>query len=157
MFSCEICEIFKNTYFEEHYERLLLYFHYNSHYHFPYHHFHSHCKMHLYCLRILLPSPLDSNVVPYQFQINFVFFFQHTFFSSLIPSFLFFTPSKRTQNLFMTTRQILDVFFILIFISIVIYTFLITLNCLYLFTRTYLYVLFIPLYDTDEIVEIWEM
>ena len=66
-------------------------------------------------------------------------FFPHIFFSSVIPSFLFFTPSKITQNSFTTRRQILDVLFLLIFISIVIYTSFFTLNLLYLFTITYLY------------------
>ena len=40
--------------------------------------------------------------------------------------------------MFTTTRKILDFLFILIFISIVIYTSSFTLNCLYLFTLTYL-------------------
>ena len=61
------------------------------------------------------------------------------FFSSL-PSFLFTTASKRTQNSFTTIRHILDGLFILMFISIVVYTvytFLFTLTCLFLFTLTY--------------------
>ena len=56
------------------------------------------------------------------------FFFWHIIFSSLIPSFSFFMPSKRIQSSFTTTRQILDVFFILIFRSIVIYSYLFTFN-----------------------------
>ena len=129
MLSCEICEIFKNIYFEEHLIKLLLYFHYNSHHHYHYHYFHYHCKMHLYRQIILSIIPLDCNMIPCLFQLNFFSFFWHVFFSSLISSFLFFKPSKRTQNLCMTTRQISNVLFILIFISIVI---LFTLTCLYL-------------------------
>ena len=99
--------------------------------------------MHLYCLKILLTIPL-CNTIPCLFQLNFVFFFfWHIFFSGLIPSFLFFMPSKRAQNLFTTIKHILDAFFILVkFISIVTYTVyisLLTLTCLYLFTLTYLY------------------
>ena len=99
--------------------------------------------MHLYCLKILLTISL-CNSIPCLFQLNFVFFFfWHIFFSGLIPSFLFFMPSKRAQNLFTTLRHILDAFFILVkFISIVtytVYTSLLTLTCLYLFTLTYLY------------------
>ena len=56
-------------------ERLVLYFHYNSHHHYHYdHHFHYHCKMRLYHLRILLTIPLDYNIMPCLFQLNFVFF-----------------------------------------------------------------------------------
>ena len=44
------------------------------------------------------------------------------FFCILIPNFSFFTLSKRTQNSFATIRHALDVLFILIFTSIVIYT-----------------------------------
>ena len=71
-------------------ERLLLFFHYNSHHHFHYDHFHYYCKMHLYRLRILITISLDCNMVPCLFQLNFVFFLRHIFFSSRIPSFLFF-------------------------------------------------------------------
>ena len=66
-------------------------------------------------------------------------YYWHKFCYSVIQSFSFFTPSKRTSNSFTTTRQILDVLFILIFIYIVICTSLLTLTCLYLFARTYLY------------------
>ena len=58
-------------------ERLLLYLHYNSHDHFHFHHFHYHlyhCKIHLYRLRIVLTIPLDCNIIPCLFQLNFVFF-----------------------------------------------------------------------------------
>ena len=44
------------------------------------------------------------------------------FFARLILSFSFFIPSRRTQNSFTTIRHIVDILFILIFISIVIYT-----------------------------------
>ena len=98
--------------------------------------------MQLYCLKILLTIPF-CNMIPCLFQLNFVFFLPaYIFFSSLIPRFSCFTPSKRTQNSFRTIRPILDVLFILIFISIVIYTVytsLFALSCLYLFTLTYLY------------------
>ena len=77
----------------------------------------------------------------------------------IIPSFSFFTPNKRTQNSFTTISHILDVLFILIFISIVtVYISLFTLTCLYLFTLTlYTCVLFIILYELDEIDKIWEI
>ena len=55
------------------YERLLLYFHYNSHHHYRYHHFHCHFKMHVSRLRILLTIPLDCYMIPCLFQLNFVF------------------------------------------------------------------------------------
>ena len=90
------------------------YFHNISHRHC---HFHYHCKMHLCCLKILLTVPL-CNMISCLFQLIFLSsFYRHIFFSSLIPSFSFFTSSKRTQNSFPTTRHILDVLFILIFIS----------------------------------------
>ena len=113
-------------------ERLLLFFHYNSHHHYHHHYFHYHCKMHLYYLSILPRIPLDCNMILCLFQLNFVFFliFWHIFFSSVTPSFSFFTPSKRTQNSFTTSRQILDVLFILIFISKVICTSFFTLTWL---------------------------
>ena len=55
-----------------------------------------------------------------------------------------------------TTRQILGVFFYFLFMSIVIYTSLFTLNCLYfLHVLIYTNVLFILLYELDKIVKIW--
>ena len=66
-------------------------------------------------------------------------FFRNIFFSSLIP-FSLFTPSKRTQNLFTTARQISSVLFILITISVVIYTFIFRITCLY-HVYTYLHLL----------------
>ena len=68
--------IFKNIF-----ERLLLYFHYNSDHHYHYHHFQYHCKMHLYCLGIFLTIPLDFNMIPCLFHLNFVFFLVAYFFS----------------------------------------------------------------------------
>ena len=100
--------------------------------------------MHFYCLGMLLIIALVCNMIPCLFQLGFVFFFQYIFFSSLIPSFSFFTPSKRTQNSFATTRQNLDVLLILIFI--IIYSSLVALTYFYLFTLIYTYVLFILLY-----------
>ena len=133
------------------YEQLLLYFHYNPHHHNHYHHFRYHCRMHFYCLRILRTIPLDCNMIPWLLW--------HIFFSSLIPSFLFFMHSKRTQNSFTTTRQLLDVLFTLIFIAVYLYTYI---YCyLHLLTYTYLnlliytHALFIPLYKLDKIVKIW--
>ena len=123
------------------------YFHYNSHHHYR---FHYHCKMHLYYLKILLTIPL-CNMIP-------CLLYRHIFFFSLIPSFSFFTPSKRTQNSFTTSRQILDVLFILIFISIVIYTSLFILTYLhFLHLLIYTYVLFILLYELHKIDKIWGM
>ena len=123
MFFSEICKTLRTPFLTEYFRWLLLY----------------HCKLHLYCLRILLIIPRYYNIIPCLFLLNFVILFWYIFFSSLIPTFLFFMPSKRTQNSFTTTRQILDVFFILIFISIVIYSSLFTFNWLYLFTLAYLY------------------
>ena len=142
-------------------EWLLSYFHYNSHHH----HFHYHCKMHLYHLRILLPILLNCSMIPCLFQIILSSFFWHIFCSSVIPSFSLFTLSKRTQNSFTTSRQILDVPFILIFISIVIYTYLRILISTYLFIlifSLYYYVNLIKLLkygefrNYDEILQIEE-
>ena len=80
------------------------------------------------------------------FSLMFSFFFRHIFFPSLIPSFSLFTASNRTQN--SITRQNFDVFFTLILISIVIYTSLFTLNCLYLFTIICTYALFMVLFSS---------
>ena len=112
-------------------EQRLLYLHYNPHHHYHYHHIHYHCKMHFYRLRIVLTNPLDFNMIPWLFR--------HIFFSSLVPSFLFFTHSKRTQISFTTTRQLLKMFSLYLYL----YLRLFTLACLYLFKLTYLYVLFI--------------
>ena len=121
-------------------KRLLAYFHYDYLHHFHYHHFHCNCKMHLYCLRILLTNLVDCNMILCLFQLNFAYFFRHIIFSSFIPSFLFFTRSKRTQNSFTTTGQISDVLFIL-------YLKLFTLPYLYLIAYTYLHLLFILMFS----------
>ena len=71
--------------------------------------------------------------------------FQIICIDSLIPSFSSFTSSKRIQNSFTAIRHILDVVFIVTFISIVIYpvyTSLFTFTYLYLFTLTSLYFCF---------------
>ena len=71
------------------------------------------------------------------------FLFSSAIYFSLVlfQDFRFLRTVKSTQNLFTTTKQNLDVFFILIFISIVIYISLLKLNCLYLLISAY--VLFI--------------
>ena len=98
MFFCEICKILRTPFLTEHLRWLLLY----------------HCKWHLYRLRILLTILLDYNIILCLFQKNFISFLPGFIFSSLIPSFSFVMPSKRTQNSFTTTRQILNAFLILI-------------------------------------------
>ena len=132
------------------------YFHYNSHHHYHDHHFHYHCEMHLCRLRILLTIPLDCNMITCLFQLKFVlkFFFRHIFFSSLIPSFSFIAPSKKTQNLFTTIRQILDILFCT---YIYVYTYLHLLAYNYLHFLIYTYVIFTLLYELDKIVKIWEI
>ena len=88
------------------------YFCYNSHYHY---HFHYQCKMHPYCLKVLVTIPL-GNMIPCCFSKMLPSFHWHMCFSSLIPSFSFIAPSWETQKWFTTIRDILDVLFILIFI-----------------------------------------
>ena len=137
-------------------QRLLLYFHYNSHHHYHHYHFHYHCKMHLYHLRILLLIPLHCNMIPCLFQLNFVSFFRHIFFSSVISSFSFNMSSKRTQNSIMTSRQIQ-----LFSLQLYLYIWLFALLYLHLLAYTYLhliihtYVLFILLCELEKIVKIW--
>ena len=97
-------------------ERLLPYFYYNSHHHCHHHCFHYHCKMHLYRLRTLR-IPLDCN--PLSVSAKFCLLSFGIYFSLL---------------LFQAFR-----FLRFLFISMVIYTSLFTLTCLYLFTPTYLY------------------
>ena len=97
-----------------------------------------------------LTIPLNCNMIPCLFQLNFVLFLPAHIFSSLIPSFSFFTPSKMTQDSFTTTRQILDVLSILI--SIVTYN-LPTLIYTYLFILTfslYYYINLIKLLNYEE-------
>ena len=55
-------------------ERLLLFFQCNFHQNFQYNNFHYHRKMQLYRRRIFLTIPLDCNIIPCLFQLNFVFF-----------------------------------------------------------------------------------
>ena len=110
-------------------ERLLLHFQYNSHHYFLYHHFHHSQKMHLYLLRILLTIAVDCNMIPSLFKLNFAFF---------LLAYIFLWSFSRIHNLLSTNRPILEVFFKLVFISVIISTSLFTLNCLYLFTLTYL-------------------
>ena len=74
VFFCEICEFLRIPILISICERLLPYFHFNSH-HCQHHHFHYHCKIHLYHLRILLPILIDCNMIPCLFQLTFVFFF----------------------------------------------------------------------------------
>ena len=144
MFFCEVCKFLRTPFLAEHFRRLLLY----------------HSKLNLYYLRTLLTNPIDCNSIPCLFQLNFVFFLLACILTILIPSFSFFTLSKRIQNLFTTTRKILDVFFILLFLS---YLWLFTVPYLHLIDYTYLrlliytYVLFILLYELDKIFIIWAM
>ena len=93
--------------------------------------------MHLYCLKILLNIPL-CNMTPCLFQLNLSSFYRHIFFSSLIPSFSFFTSSKRTQNLFRTIKHIL-----IVLLMLYIYIFSYSLHFL---IYNYLYVLMFSLY-----------
>ena len=57
------------------------YFHCNSHHHY---HFNYHCKMLLYCLKILRTIPL-CNMIPCLFQLNFILFLSSCIFSSFFP------------------------------------------------------------------------
>ena len=69
-------------------EILLLYFHCNSHHYYHHRHFHNNCKMHLYRLKVLLTIPLNCNMIPCLFQLNFVFFLQ---------AFCFLRPVKKLR------------------------------------------------------------
>ena len=81
-------------------ERLLLYL-YNSHDHFHFHHFYYHLyhsKIHLYRLRILLTIPLDCNIIPCLFQLNFVFFLRaYIFLQSYSELFVFYAQQKDSE------------------------------------------------------------
>ena len=77
---------------------------------FHYHHFHYHGKILLYHLRILLTIPLDCNLIPCLFQLNFVFFRQLIFFSSLIPSFPFWRPVKGVRICFRCSLYTYNIF-----------------------------------------------
>ena len=52
-----------------------------------------------YRLKTPLSIPLYYNIIPCLFQLSFVFFYRYISFPSLIPSFSFFTPSKRIPYL----------------------------------------------------------
>ena len=93
------------------------YFADNSRHHY---HFHYHCKMHLCYLKILLTAPL-CNMIPCLLQLILSSFYRHIFFSSLIPSFSFFTRTKGLR-IHLRPSNSLDLLFMLIFISIVVYT-----------------------------------
>ena len=75
---------------------------------------------------------------------KFCLLFFNIFFSSLIPSFMFFTPSERTQNSLTTIRRIFNVFFI--YTCIYIYNYLhfliYTYTYLHLFTLIFMFVLY---------------
>ena len=116
------------------------YFHYKSHHHYHCHHFHCYCKIHLYCIRIILTVPLDCNIIPFLFLLNFVCFLPTYIFLQSYSKLYVFAPSERTQNSLTTIRHIFEFFFIytynyLHFIPIIIYTSLFTLILIY----TYLY------------------
>ena len=81
-FLCEICKILRTSFFTEHPRWLLLY----------------HCKLHLYRLRILLTIPLDCNIIPCLFQLNFVFFLPaYIFLQSYSELFVFYTQQKNSE------------------------------------------------------------
>ena len=91
-FFCEICEMFKNIYFEEHLTTTASNFYYVSHHHYDHLHFHYHYKMYLYHLRILIPIPLDFNMILCMFQLNFVFFrLVYNFLQCYSKLFVFYT------------------------------------------------------------------
>ena len=87
----ELVKLFCSNYWKNSPEfAAVYYFHYNSH-----HHYHNHCKMHLYCLKVLLTSPLYCNMIPCLFKRNFVFFFAGIYFSLvLLQAFRFLRPVK---------------------------------------------------------------
>ena len=118
-------------------EQLLLYFHYNPHHHYHCHHFHYHCKMNFYHLRILWTIPLDCNMIPSLFQ--------HIYFSSLIPSFLFFMHSIFYDSEFFYDHQ--TTLTCSLYTCIYIYSYLHLLAYTYLNLLIYSYVFFIPLYN----------
>ena len=74
------------------------YFHYNSHHHYHYYHFHYHCKMHLYRLKIQLTILFVVKWPPVCFSYILSSFYRYVFFFYYIILFVFFTPSKRSQN-----------------------------------------------------------
>ena len=57
-----------------------------------------HCKLHLYRLRILLTIPLDCNIIPCLFQLNFCIFSSGIYFCPvLFWAFRFLRPVKRLR------------------------------------------------------------
>ena len=117
------------------------YFHCNSHHHFHYHHFHYHCKMHLYPLKILLDI-FFVVINPLSVSAKFCLLFTGIHFSlDLFQAFRFLCPVKglRISLRLSNTLQMFSLYFI--FASIVIYTSLLTLTCLYLCTLPYLHLL----------------
>ena len=123
-------------------EQLLLYFHYNPHHHYHCHHFHYHCKMNFYHLRILWTIPLDCNMIPSLFQ--------HIYFSSLIPSFLFFMHSIFYDSEFFYDHQ--TTLTCSLYTCIYIYSYLHLLAYTYLNLLIYSYVFFIPLYKLIKVI-----
>ena len=57
-FFVKFAKFLRTSFLTEHFRLLLLY----------------HYELHLNCLRILLTIPLDCNIIPCLFQLNFVFF-----------------------------------------------------------------------------------
>ena len=75
-FPVKFAQFFKTSILKNICEILFLYFHCNSHHYYHHRHFHNSCKMHLYRLKVLLAIPLNCNMIPCLFQLNFVFFLQ---------------------------------------------------------------------------------
>ena len=106
------------------------YFHYESHNHYHCHHFRCHCKIHLYCLRTLLTIPLDRNMIPCLFLLNFVCFSRtYIFLQSYSKLYVFYAQWKDSE--FAYDPQIFLMFSLFILISISIQTFLFTLILIY--------------------------
>ena len=127
-------------------QRLLLYFHDNSHHHYHYHRFQYHCKMYLDRLRILLTIPLDCNMIPCLFQLNFVFFLPLIFFSSLIPSFPLLRPVKGLRIRFRCSLY--TYIYIYSYLHFLIYTYLLIL------IYTYLFILMFSLYYYVKLIKL---
>ena len=109
------------------------YFNYKSHHHYQCHHFHCHCKIHLHCLRILLTIPLNCNMIPRLFPLNFVCFLPKCIFLQSYSRLYTFLRPVKGLRIRLRPSDIFSNFslFILIFISIIIYTFLFTLILIY--------------------------
>ena len=126
------------------------YFHYNSYRYYHYHHLHYHWKMHLYHLKILLTILFIVIWSPILF--NLCSFYRDIFFSIPIPSFLFFTPSKRLENIRENTDQKefrIWTLFTQCYLHSLVYT--------YLHLLIPNYILFVLLYKFDKIYKIWEI